>query len=148
MGSISLHNTLASTLISFSFVLLFVCLSVLFFSSFCILWPDSICNFLSLPNSINDKMRAQQQQQQSNNKKPQPEQEPATGALQVTGDCLSCCSLTECFTSFPLSPFCLSVCLCVVLCHQHTKPPSHAPAPFADGVVCFLFCTRFMSCGN
>lgn len=47
-----------------------------------------------------------------------------------------------------LSPFCLSVCLCVVLCHQHTKPPSHAPAPFADGVVCFLFCTRFMSCGN
>lgn len=52
--------------------------------------------------------------------------------------------------SAPLLPpcpptVCLSAC---VLCHQHTKPPSHAPAPFADGVVCFLFCTRFMSCGN
>lgn len=116
MGSISLHNTL----ISLSFVLLFVFLSALFFSSFCILWPG-ICNFL-LPNSINDKMRAQQQQ--SNNKKPQPEQEPATGALQVTGDCLSCCSpywlllFFFFFLSFP--PFYLSV--SVLCCHQHTKP--------------------------
>lgn len=139
MGSISLHNTL----ISLSFVLLFVFLSALFFSSFCILWPG-ICNFL-LPNSINDKMRAQQQQ--SNNKKPQPEQEPATGALQVTGDCLSCCSpywlllFFFFFLSFP--PFYLSV--SVLCCDQHTKP--HL-APSADGVVCFLFCTRFMSCGN
>lgn len=49
---------------------------------------------------------------------------------------------------FPPS-VCLSVSVCVVLCcHQHTKPQPRPLRPFADGVVCFLFCTRFMSCGN